>query len=313
MQKNLSEREIVAIWKDQDIYCGVRGRGPTFHITGINCHRAKNVDSVCHLIPLAPRAQDINFTGSDITEKGFAHLKGHPSLEKVYLDDTELPGSSFEVLTTIPKLRALGCSPRHDTRVALSWIGQLVKLTNLRIADSNVVDADLTELSHLEELTDLQLSNNNVDSGLSVVAQFQKLVWLVLSFTKIRTKTLESVRLAESVQKLFLEGVNIENAGLAEISQMEQLQLVHFVSDQVDANGIRYLSRLKNLEKLSIDNLKVTPDMVAEFKRFARLKQLWMGDVMSDKKTEAALKKELPGCNVDFFQYMKKPGGADNI
>jgi hypothetical protein len=300
--QNPSQRELIEIWQEHDVYCSLEDDDDeNTPISGISFHGTKNADSLCHYILLAPQAEDISFDRSDVTAKGLAYLKGHSNLRAVYLDDTEVEGAGYEVLTTLPKLRTLSCSPRHDTHVALSWIGQLTKLTNLRISNSKIVDADLSAIRHLTELTNLDITNANIDAGLTVIAQFSKLTWLSLSnIKKISAKTLEMVRLAKSVRKFFLEGVSLENDALAQIAQMENLTYLCFVGDRVDAVGIEYLSQLKSLEGLTIEELVIAPEIVAAVAKLKTLRELRLRSKI-DPGTAKALKRALPRCKVSLW------------
>lgn len=299
--QNLSQRELIKLWQEHDVYCSLEDdEDENTPISGISFHGTKNADSLCCYIPLAPPAEEISFNRSDVTAKGLAYLKGHPNLREVFLDDTEVEGAGYEVLTTLPKLRVLSCSPRHDTHVALSWIGQLTKLTSLRIPNSKIVDADLSAIRHLAELTQLAITNADVDSGLSVIAQFPKLTLLILSSTKVSAKTLELVRLAKSVSKFFLEDVSLDNDALAQIAQMGDLNTLCFVGDRVDAVGIACLSQLKTLESLDIEELVIVPEIVAEFAKLKTLRRLYLRSKL-DPGTAKALKRALPRCKVDLF------------
>jgi Leucine-rich repeat (LRR) protein len=299
--QEVSKSELIKMWEEHRVFAEVEDEDEADSpIRSICFDDTKDTDSLCQYIPLAPQVEEVSFRRSDVTAKGFAYLRGLPNLQGVFFENTEVAGTGFKVLTTLPGLRRLDCSPRHETREALFWIGQLANLTNLGIFDSGIVDADLSALSQLSDLTHLDLTNNHVDIGLSVVAQLPKLKWLVLSFTKISTKTLETVRLAKSVRKMFLDGVSVDNEGLAQIAEMKNLTYLYFVGDQIDTNGVKHLANLKQLEDLHIDDLTIAPEMVAEFGKMKQLKLLRTRSD-ADPAIRKAIKRALLRCDVSFF------------
>ena len=78
--REISQREIVAIWEKHGIRCGVDGDDGEFHITGVTFENTNEADSVCHLVPLTRFATAVQFEKSDVTQNGFAHFRGHPNL-----------------------------------------------------------------------------------------------------------------------------------------------------------------------------------------------------------------------------------------
>ncbi len=106
-----------------------------------------------------------------------------------------------------------------------------------------------------------------------------QLTWVKLNETKIGDGALKSVGKLKNLTRLSLDQTSITDAGLANLKNLKNLQYLNLYGTAVTDAGIRQLASLKSLKTLYLWQTKVTPAGVE------------------------ALKKALPGVQIDTGGY----------
>jgi internalin A len=214
--------------------------------------------------------------------------------------------------------------------------GVLVKLPDpgalfgLCLNLTKVTDAGLKELAGLKSLHALYLASNGPkteaqisDAGLKELDGLKSLQILDVRGTKVTDTGLKELAGLKNMQELYLTGCQVTDAGLKELAGLKKLEVLHLGNTKVTGAGLKELAGLESLQALYLYD---TPLTDAELKHLAALKSLRylnlahcsgvtdaglkeLGTLMGLKYLRlyltkvsaagaAALRKELPGCNV---------------
>lgn len=195
---------------------------------------------------------------TNITDAGLKELAGFKSLQALYL---------------------AGAGPGKESRITDVGLKELNGLKGLRILDlrgTRVTDAGLTELANLKNLQDLYLTDCQVtDAGLAKLAGLRSLEVLHLGRTKVSGNGLKELASLESLQALYLYQTPLMDAELKHLAALKALRYLNLAHCSGVTNaGLEGLRALKSLKFLRLYQTKVTGEGAD------------------------ALRKDLPGCNV---------------
>ncbi len=176
-----------------------------------------------------------------ISEDGLAYLENCVALEELYLAGTLIDDAAAERFKKFPKLRKLRLAATRLGNEGLKALGQLEQLKELDLSEnSQILDDGLVHLQPLTGLTRLNLWRVGVtDAGIAHLAGMTRLAWLNLDNTKLSDQGL-----------VYLEG-------------MKELKFLHLGSTEVTDNGLVHLASLKSLADLKVTRTAVTAEGVA--------------------------------------------------
>ncbi|MGF1583659.1 MAG: leucine-rich repeat domain-containing protein [Gemmataceae bacterium] len=118
-----------------------------------------------------------------VTDAGLGLLKGHPSLEDIYINNRKITDAGVKHLTTIPNLHRvkIGGDDGPLTDEALRHVAAIPKLTTLSISNPKFTDAGLKALIKASNLQELSMDCTGItDAGLAHVAKIPNLNKLVI-------------------------------------------------------------------------------------------------------------------------------------
>lgn len=195
---------------------------------------------------------------SNVTDAGLKELDGLKNLQALYI---------------------AGDGPRGETRITdagLKMLADRKNLLTLDIRGTKVTDAGLKELAGLQSLQRLYLTHCQVtDAGLKELAGLKTLEVLNLGDTKVMGTGLKELAGLKRLQALYLYDTQVTDAGLKELTQLKSLQMLNLAHcSKVTDAALKDLGSMQSLKDMRLYLTKVSPPGLA------------------------ALRKELPACNI---------------
>ncbi len=132
-------------------------------IRRLNLNDALITDKSLPIIGSLKELIDLRLSNTDVTGTGFGALTGLP-LRIVNLSGISLkPGTLSKIKSLPEKLIELNVSKTGCTAIAMPFIGQCIKLTNLDISGNKQIgDGSIKDLSKLTKLKTLQLQDTSI-------------------------------------------------------------------------------------------------------------------------------------------------------
>ena len=239
---------------------------------------------------------------TDFDERHLECLRGMPNLRRLNFYGHPVSGPALKVLTTLPALEGLHCTPTDKVVEALQYIGQCHKLRSLGIGNSKVTDESLAGLTGLENLETLDLCRTLVHNDLSPLAHLTKLRGLDVGDTDLTIAAIRQIGRMTWLERLHLP--NVTDEALSSIRDLTQVNFLSFErTPALTDAGIKHLQNFHNLKKLYM--IGGGPFRDSELRILATLKQLHVLDL--NHKTvnpgrRQKLEAELPDCRIHWCE-----------
>ena len=236
-------------------------------------------DKIANLATLT-KLQVLRLQGnSSITDTSV--LKSLTNLTNLNLAYTNL--STTDNLLYLPKLKALCLNGTDLTNYSMNIISKIPTIEYLYLAD----EASLTDISPLSKLTrlyELDLSNNNI-ADITPLSKFSSLGYLNLSNNKI--STISTISNLKNLTQLILNNNSIENAdALSSCNKLKELYLQYNKLSNFSAatniinieilylnnNSIENINNVSNLTKLK--RLNISDNKISSLAPLKNLKNL---------------------------------------
>jgi len=249
------------------------------HLAGLAKLRTLKVER-CLLPPEAmvhfaklTELRELSLQGNDeLTDESLKHLAGLTNLENLDLDATKISDDGLPHLAGLTNLVELHLNQTKTTDAGLEFIGKLKKLEALYIGDTAITGKGLKYLAGCKELSSLVLNRLKDFSGegFQHLAGCENLTLLGLSFTGVTDAGLADIKKLKQVTFLNMPFYGSEFAepfwrdphperfsdkGLLHIGEMTNLEYLVFSGSGPTDEGLAHLSRLKNLQTLSLEFL----------------------------------------------------------
>jgi Leucine-rich repeat (LRR) protein len=191
---------------------------------------------------------EVDLSGNNIGNSALRFVLEFPQLTALDISATRIDDKGLrELLPRLPKLRTLrarGCSVGDDT---LATLGGCQDLRTLDLTGSQITDAGLAQLSACAKLEELDLTGTAVsDEGIASVT-LPNLRVLKLFATRVCGPGLSHFT---SVVALDLRATPVDDAGLAGIAALSNLEQLDLSRTRVVAGGLRHLGGMSRLRTL---------------------------------------------------------------
>lgn len=237
----------------------------------------------------------------EVTNAGFAHLKGLTQLQGLFLPGAGIDDAGIAHLRALAKLQTLGLAQSYLGDASCAWIGGLRELKGLSLDGTRITDGGVMHLSRLGKLEILSLARTRItDMAASHLSRLQRLEYLSLEDTQISDVGLESLRPLTELMELHLGGTRIAGAGFSALSNLRELQHLTLgrCSNLGDA-GLSNLARLPNLRALDLADTAVTDEGLKSLAAMHSLRRLGLSGTRTTAAGIAELKRKLPRCRID--------------
>jgi Leucine Rich repeat len=162
--------------------------------------------------------EELDLSGSDVTDAGIAHLSGLVNLRSLALNDTKATSASFASLTRMKDLGDLSFYGIRCDDGALARLGQLTALQVLRLSNCPITDAGMVHIEKLQELQVIGLTGTAIgDAGISHLEKCLKL------------------------QGVFLDGTKVTRNGVARLAGLPDLEIIEVRETALSAEQVEAL------------------------------------------------------------------------
>jgi internalin A len=237
-----------------------------------------------------------------VSDRGIEHLKGLDRLESLNLFAAEfVTDAAVAFLRGNRQLTTLNLRGTDVTDTSLAYVAELANLKSLDISFTQITDVGLEHLASLRQLEELNLGGNKISGvGLHVLKLLPKLK--KLSFYGIQRRNagwcwapvvtdleMETIARLTALEELNIGfgvalgaarpgdlgpadgeaecriagGTRVTDLGLSKLAALEKLRQLDLSGAAITANGLKTLTSLRNLQRLSLWNVKGIDDSAA--------------------------------------------------
>jgi Leucine-rich repeat (LRR) protein len=192
--------------------------------------------TICHLSDrdVVPNLTVLDLADTNITDAGMSKICTFNKLKYLSLFYCNVSNKSLKEVAKLENLEVLNLDGRDLTDEGLHHLRNMKKLHNLDIYSCRITDQGCSHIANISTLQCLELCGGGItDLGCSVLATLENLTHLNLS-----------------------QNDRITNRGAAALAILTSLRSLNLSHTQVDSEGLRYFSRLHNLQSLSLFGCK---------------------------------------------------------
>jgi len=253
----------------------------------------------------------LHLRGTWVTDTELLDVARLPKLERLDLSHTRITDEGLLHLKPAKQIRDLNLYYAEQiTDQGMAAIRDWKNLKRLNVRGTRVFDGTLAIVSGLTQLETLDIAYTQItDNGLDGLVPLTNLKELSIGRSKLNQSALEVLRLLPTLEYLDLGGPHPGSGGYRAkpgtpmpeavpraISELKQLRVLKLSYSEITADGLRVLSTLDRVEKLSVaGSPHVDDEAMAELAKWKSLKYL---DVQGTKVTPqgvAVLDKAKPG------------------
>ena len=262
-------------------------------------------DDLAH-VGTARGLEQLLLQGTDVTDKGLAHLTGLKSLRNFSFygsgrEATGVTDAGLKTLTALSGLTALHLNTTRITDDGLKHLARFPDLTALDLFFSSVTDAGLAEVGKSKGLTELWLGSLALtDKGLAALAELTRLRVLDLPGNEALTGDgLRSLSKLTELRTLDLFGSTFRDADVEHLAAFPKLETLELSGKGVTDVGLKALAKRTTLAKLTLVGVHgVTDNGLRELQPLTELRDLYVDGEQVTPAGRAALRKSLPKCVV---------------
>jgi len=230
---------------------------------------------------------DISFT--QITDVGLEHLASLPQIEELYLGGNKISGVGLHVLKLLPKLRTLSFYGVQRRNAGWCWAPV-------------VTDSELDTVALLSGLQDL-----NIGSGVTLGTPRPddlgpadgEAECRIAGGSRVTDAGLAKVARLKKLRHLDLSGAVITPSGLKALSSLPELQRLSLWNvASVDDSAAPYLETLGALTSLDLSNTSIGDATLARLAKMSALRRLYVSETRVTAAGLAAFRAQRPACVV---------------
>lgn len=234
-----------------------------------------------------PSLTGLYFKENRVTDAGLAHLAKLTTLEELELGGARITDKGLTHLAGLPRLRYLVLWGKGFSDAGLRRLKAIPHLETLSLgALEQVTDVGVACLSEIPQLRDVDLYRGYkvTDRGMAYLKKLPHLRRLDLRHAAVTDAGLMHLKEAMTLEYLMLPHSGITDKGfdcLAQLTQLRELHVPrpHYVDPAMDKGyytdaGVKAISRLTSMEKLSLAGYGVTDEGVRHLTGMVHLKEL---------------------------------------
>jgi len=241
-----------------------------------------------------PRMELLDLSHTRISDEGMLYLKAAPAITDFNLYYTEqITDLGMNAIRDWKHLKRLNLRGTRVSDGALEVISHLTQLEALDIANTQITDNGLDSLMTLVNLKELSVGRRpESDNEIEVLRLLPTLTYLDLSGPTGAERPDTTYRKARASGPMRTDLVR----AIAELKDLRALRLGY---SNVDADGLKTLSALRQVERLGLEACaRVDDEAAAELSKWKSLKYVDLQETKVTEKGAEALRKAKPGITI---------------
>ena len=264
-----------------------------------------NDQLLCHL-GMLPNLRTVDLRNSPITGEGLKCIAKQETLERVYLQGTQITDRDLMCLKSLRQLKHVSL-PTQISDEGLRLVARIPRLEGIYLASTRISNSGLSDIDHCHQLKLLNLSGTEIgDEGIeylrcqdtlemldlsatnvtdacaAIVGSLYRLRVLDLSETSMTAEALKNLDHLVSLNTLNLSDTHIDG-GWESLKQLRKLEHLDLSGLEISSQDLEFLTDLKSLESVLIPDAEVTAELIKEILEDNTLKYFWLPQQISDE------------------------------
>lgn len=236
----------------------------------------------------------VSFSNFELTVDQFNDLRRFSKLKNFSATRARIGDRHLQRLAPLPQLTRLNLNRNPVSDLGGRELRRATRMELLELSETGITDETLAVLASLPKLRQLSLNKTDVtDAGASAMLREMRrpLERLEANDTGVGDDSLRELALRHSrLVSLSLSSTRVTDAGLADLSKLENLKSLALQRTDVTDAGIRRLQNCRRLDTLSLCETRVTDAGLADLlPELVELKLLHLAAVPAGEKTYKAL------------------------
>jgi len=260
----------------------------------------------------------VDLRGSWIYDSQMIELARMARLEQLDLSHTRISDEGMLYLKTAPAITDLNLFYTEQiTDLGINAMRDWKHLKRLNLRGTRISDGALEVISHLTQLEALDIANTQVtDNGLDSLMTLVNLKELSVGRRRESDNEVEVLRLLPTLTYLDLSGPTgaerpdttyrrphgsgpMRTDLVRSIAELKDLRALRLGYSNVDADGLKTLSALRQVERLGLEACtRVDDNAAAELSNWRSLKYVDLQETRVTEKGVEALRKAKPGITI---------------
>jgi Leucine-rich repeat (LRR) protein len=215
--------------------------------------------------------QTLNLDSSPVTDKGLVHIVTLTDLKYLDLRRTRITGRGLQYVRGLKNLEELNLSGTKADDEGMGYLTGCIALRKLDLDSTDVTENGLIKLKDMPNLESVEIKDYNIKPGPVFRAGAARFLrgFLSLSFTgfDLTDEELEPVHMFHELSSLTLDGNKIQGSGMKYLTGLRNLKWVSLNNTPFTDEGLEVLGRCKNLASVLLINTKVTEKAVRNFEQ----------------------------------------------
>jgi Leucine-rich repeat (LRR) protein len=253
----------------------------------------------------------LHLRGTWVTDVELLDVARLPKLERLDLSHTRITDEGLLHLKPAKQIQDLNLFYAEQiTDRGMSAIRDWKHLTKLNVRGTRIFDGTLAIVGGLAQLEWLDIAYTQLtDNGLDALVPLTRLKHLAIGRSKLTKSALEVLRLLPTLESLDLggphpgpggyrntTGLPMEDDLPAAIAELKQLRVLNLSYSQIRADGLKILTALDQVNKLSLVGCpRVDDRALAELAKWKSLQNLDIQEAAATEQGVETLEKAKPG------------------
>jgi len=174
------------------------------------------------------------------------------------------------------------------------------RVTSVNFRSQAIDDHLFARLQDLFRLQSLDLGDSNAaDRHMDIVGRLTTLGCLVLNGTDVTDAGLAQLTGLSELEALHVKNVNVTNHGLVDVAQMTNLAILDLSNNSVTDAGLAHLAPLGRLQWLLLENTEVTDAGLEHLAKIPSLRRVTLLETQVTGAGVQRLKAAIPGVDID--------------
>ncbi|MCC6979196.1 MAG: protein kinase [Candidatus Melainabacteria bacterium] len=245
--------------KVADLKASVKTRRKIF---GQIPHNERTDETLQNLFQTDIGIDSLNLNGSPVTDASAIYIAKQRSLKALNLGQTKIGDGTLKAITELRQLEWLDLGGTAVTDEGLANLTSFNTLRHLSLDKTRITDKGLKHILKMSQLRILDLSYipDITSEGVKKLAAL-KLERLNLCGYSLND-SLKTVSQMKTLKQLDIGRSSLSDRTIDQLKDMTNLEALSIHGTEVTSDGFKYLSGLKNLQRLNASRLKINDDSV---------------------------------------------------